>query len=264
MSTWPLLIAAIVAVGLAGCGQAYLSARTVAPTPAPPTAVPTATAGTLPTPAPPSDPWIPLKSHSAADILAAVRQAPFLQVVAGAPPGSDGYFDVSHLGTPMLVLAYRVPPHYQGVDYYEVPTLTASGMVDGTISAQLNAKHTAINVGSISGTDPAAGWPSKLVSASQAVEIVEVQQHTSLRAGANITLIYMATYDTAAVETGQINWSAGGAGPMDPNLADPWRRRPRPLRRDRRPRVLPQAAATGAAELKWLLLRVLCFERLLA
>ena len=89
-------------------------------------------------------------------------------------------------------------------------------MVDGTINAQLNAKHTAINVGSISGTDPAAGWPSKLVSASQAVEIVEVQQHTRLRAGANITLIYMATYDTAAVETGQINWSAGGAGPMDP------------------------------------------------
>ena len=131
VSTWPLLIAAIVAVGLAGCGQAYLSARTVAPTPAPPTAVPTATADTLPTPAPPSDPWIPLKSHSAADILAAVRQAPFLQVVAGAPPGSDGYFDVSHLGTPMLVLAYRVPPHYQGVVYLSAakrPRSLARGM----------------------------------------------------------------------------------------------------------------------------------------
>ena len=210
------LVVTIVGAVLVGCGSAARDVHTSSPALAWPMAVSTATAGTLPTPTAPSDPWIPLKSQSADDVLAAVRQAPFLQVVAGAPPGSDGYFDVSHLGTPVLVLAYRVPPHYEGTDYYEVPTLMASNMVDGTIDAQLNAKHTAIYVGSISSSDPAARWPSKLVSPSQANAIVEVQHHTSLRAGARITLMYMATYDTAAVETGQINWNAGGAGPMDP------------------------------------------------
>ena len=80
----------------------------------------------------------------------------------------------------------------------------------------LNVAHSAISVGSIGGYGPPPSWPSKLVSASQAASIVERQQHTTLRAGTQPALVYLAGYNTGGVETSQVKWNAGGGGPQNP------------------------------------------------
>lgn len=166
------------------------------------------------------DPWIPLKSLAPADVLTAVRQAPFLQLVSSAPPGSEGYTDLSHLGTPALVIGYR-PSHTGGIpgtssDYIEIPVLDSTGMVTDTINANLNVSHSAIYVGSVSGATHSASWPAKLVSASMAAQIVQNQQHVGLRSGQHPMLIFMASVDSIGLQTGKVSWSAGGAGPQDP------------------------------------------------
>lgn len=81
--------------------------------------------------------------------------------------------------------------------------------------AMLNQAHTAIYAGGIGGYDSPV-FPSALVSASQAVSIVERRQHTTLRAGTQPALVYLAGYNTGGVETGQVNWNAGGGGPQNP------------------------------------------------
>ncbi|MGZ3677045.1 MAG: hypothetical protein ACXWQR_00575 [Ktedonobacterales bacterium] len=165
--------------------------------------------------------WIPFRSQSAADVLAAVRQAPFLQLVSSAPPSSDGYTDLSHLDSPELVLAYHVNKSGGSVDasdYYEVPAMTPSGTVANLISAELNSSHTAISVGSVSGSDPTKHWPGRLVPPTQAVQIVQVDRHTGLRAGEHAQLIYLAAYDTLSAYDipGHLTWNAGGGGPQNP------------------------------------------------
>lgn len=117
--------------------------------------------------------WIPLASHSDTAILAAVRQSPFFQMVSASPPGTEGSWDVSHLGAPVYVAAYRAHAPQPTYDYYIVPGYDAAGQISDVIPAMLNQAHTAIYIGGISGYGPAPHFPSDLVSASQAVGIVE-------------------------------------------------------------------------------------------
>ncbi len=212
-----VLLLACLLLTVTGCGTPAMT------TTAPSTSYYGGTAPALggprePTSAPTGQTWIPLSSQSSTDILAAIKQAPFLAVVSSAPPGSDGYTDLSRLGTPVLVIAYRAPGDVSAsaLDFYEVPVLTAAGTATDTINAQLNAAHTALYVGSISGADPSDHWPAQLVSADQAAQVVVATFHTGLRSGSNIQLIYLAAYNTAAVETGQVYWDAGGGGPQNP------------------------------------------------
>ena len=207
-----LALAALVLSG-AACGRTPASsAGRGLTTTATPTAFPTDT--TIPTPAP-RYVWIPLASHSDAAIQAAVRQAPFFQLVTASPPGSDGSWDPSSLGAPVYVAAYRAHARLPVYDYYIVPGYDQDGQITGLIAAMLNEAHSAIFVGSISGYG-APYFPFALVSASQAVSIVERQQHTALRPGAQPALVYLAGYNTGGVETGRVRWNAGGGGPQNP------------------------------------------------
>lgn len=164
--------------------------------------------------------WIPLRSQSASDILAAVRQSAVFQMVSCAPPESDGYFDLSRLGAPVLVRGYGVNKEGGTVnapDYYEIPAFSASGLVVNLVSAQLNPAHTAISVGDVgSMPHPAPTFPGNLPSADQAVQIVQTQRHTGLQQGSQPHLIYLAAFNTPALETGQLTWNAGGGGPGGP------------------------------------------------
>lgn len=199
------------------CGQP--ASGRFAHTAAPPTATPAASATGTPLPTPvPEGGWIPLASHSDAAILAAVRQSSFFQFVAATPPGTEGSWDVAHLGAPVYVAAYRAGAHVPqpSYDYYIVPGYDAAGQITDLIPAKLNQAHSAIAVDSIGGYGPASSFPSSLVSASQAVSIVERQRHTTLRAGTQPSLIYLAAYDTGDVETGRIKWNGGGGGPQNP------------------------------------------------
>jgi hypothetical protein len=174
-----------------------------------------ATAGTTS----PAQIWIPLQGQSAADVLAAVRKAPLVQLVSSTPATSDGSVDLSHLGSPVLVLAYHASNsdgREDAPDFYEIPAMTPSGVITNLIDAELNPAHTAIFVGSISGTDPTTHWPGQLIPLAQAVQIVQAERHTGLRAGEHAQLIYFAAYNTSAIEAGQLTWSAGGGGPQNP------------------------------------------------
>lgn len=222
-SGWALaLLLAWCAVIAAGCGST-VAPQTQATAPAVSydgRSTPTLTApqSATPVPTPPGPVWIPLRSQSAADILAAVKQAPFLSVVSSAPPSSDGYTDVSRLGAPVLVIAYHAPGNIStsAPDYYEVPVLTSSGTVTATINAQLNPAHSALYVGSVSGSEASDHWPSTLVSADRAAQLVLTTFHTELRSGSHVQLVYLSAYNTTAIETGQLNWQAGGGGPQNP------------------------------------------------
>jgi hypothetical protein len=164
--------------------------------------------------------WIPLRSQSASDILAAVRQSAVFQMVTCAPPESDGYFDLSRLGAPVFIRGYGVNKEGGRVnapDYYEIPAYSASGLVINLVGAQLNSAHTAITVGGVSSvTHPAPTFPGDLPSANQAVQIVQTQRHTGLQPGSQPHLIYLAAFNTPALETGNLTWNAGGGGPGDP------------------------------------------------
>lgn len=207
----PCLLLAALLLAWSACGQPSnaLISHTAAPTSTPATNTP------IPPTQAPRYVWIPLASHSDAAILEAVRQATIFQLVTTSPAGTDGSWDVAHLGAPVYVAAYRAgarPPVY---DYYIVPGYDSAGQITGLISAMLNQAHTAIYVPGISGYD-SAWFPSTLVSASQAVSIVERQQHIALRTGTQPALVYLAGYNTGGVETGQVKWNAGGGGPQNP------------------------------------------------
>lgn len=217
----PLLALLGVALAMNGCGASVA--------PLTQTTAPAASDGgrpalgaeqsATPAPTPPGPVWIPLRSQSAADVLAAVKQAPFLGIVSSAPPSSDGYTDVSRLGSPVMVIAYHAPgdTSTSSPDYYEVPVLTASGSVDATVDAQLNASHTAVSVDSVTGySAPTAHWPATLVSADRAEQLVLATFHVGPRTASAARLVYLAAYDTMAIETGKLNWNAGGGGPMSP------------------------------------------------
>lgn len=205
---------------LAGCEQSAAVLPTATATHAyGPTATP---AGPRATPAPTSIPagkdWIALGSTTPDAILAAVRQAPLVQLSANSPPGSEGYTDFAHLGTPVLVAAYNAPGDAATAapDFYEVPVRTPAGLLTDTINAELNRDHTAIFVGSISGAGPGSQWPVQLVSADQAAQIVGQSLQVAPRPGTAPKLVYLAAYDGRSVMSGQINWAAGGGGPQIP------------------------------------------------
>src|SRR5215469_7343685 len=93
-------------VSLAACGSPPTSSPTVVPTATMPAEDATASACASSPPGVTS--WITLRSQSTGDILAAVRQSAVFQMVTCAPPESDGYFDLSRLGAPVLVRGFGV------------------------------------------------------------------------------------------------------------------------------------------------------------
>lgn len=204
-----LLLTAAIALTVSACS----SAAAVAPQPATPAPVaPTRTA--LPAAATiiTGSDWIPLRSNSPADIIAAAR--------ANLPtysPGSDSFniTTSSPTGTPVLVLALRDSDIPQPPDFYVVPFLTASGAPVADVTLELNANHTAVRQGGIfSGGSRPQGilWQH---SAAQAVSALEAQRHVALMAGFKPVLVYWPV-NASHFETGEITWNGGSLGPTIP------------------------------------------------
>lgn len=181
--------------------------------------LPTRTTTLAPQPSPTDtyalpDPWIPLRSTSAADILAAAKKSTLLCLPAPGLGDSPG--PLTNLGTPILVLGLHTARYPDTADYYEIPNLDAKGQTTDIVTAALNPAHTAIHVASI--TEPEHPLPNGTIahqSVSNAVAALDQQRGISICAGTAPVLVYIPI-DAALLETGQVTWIGGGGGPMDP------------------------------------------------
>jgi hypothetical protein len=158
--------------------------------------------------------WIPLRSSSPADIIAAIRQSRLFNLDRSGT--GDQLHDLSHVGTPQLVREVQPNPRSPGADCYALPILSASGATVGVAIAWLNATHSAVYIGYIRDYDqPQTGWPVGLPGAAQAVAVVQGQHQARLRAGGQPELVYFP-FDFRAQWSGTLSWHAGGEGPDDP------------------------------------------------
>lgn len=165
--------------------------------------------------APLGDGWIPLKSQSPVDILAAARQSPLFAV--NRTDGGDHQQDLSRLGAPVLVSAVQpargAPPL---PDFYIVPILDASGAATAAAELQLSPARDAINVIAIvTYAQPHPAGAIARQTASAAAATVASRAHVAPRAGAAPRLVYFAG-DAQAQEMGTVVWTAGGQSPADP------------------------------------------------
>ena len=160
--------------------------------------------------------WIPLRSTSARDIVAAARKSQlFLQRSNGS---GDHVTNLAHLGTPILVTALQPPGANAGTypDFYVLPILDNKGMVTDAAELQLNAKHSAIHVIAIvTYSQPHAQGAIQRVTPTAAQGAVRSQRHVTIQTDAAPTLIYFPG-DPISQETGQVVWTGGGEFPADP------------------------------------------------
>ena len=160
--------------------------------------------------------WIPLRSTSAHDIVAAARRSELFNERSYLP--GDHVSSLAHLGAPVLVTALqplgasaRTYP-----DFYVLPVLDNKGMVTDAAELQLNAQHTAIHVIAIvTYTQPQAQGAISPMTSAAAQAAVRAQRHATLQANASTTLVYFPG-DPIAQETGHVVWTAGGEFPADP------------------------------------------------
>lgn len=160
--------------------------------------------------------WIPLRSHTASDIIAAARRSELFNEHSN--DGGDHVSNVSHLGLPVLVRAIQPPGVAPGTypDFYVLPILGSSGAATDAAELQLNATHTAIHVIAIvTYAQPHAQGSVSHMNAATAQSTLHTQRHTDLRAGTAPTLVYFPA-DPVAQELGQVPWTGGGEFPADP------------------------------------------------
>ena len=204
-----LLLMATIALFMSACSTAAMQSAQIA-TPTPSVILPTVTP-LLPTITTGSN-WIPLRSTSTADIIAAARDT-----LPMTYQGGDSFpiTASSPTGTPVLVLALRDSDFAQPPDFYVVPILTNSGAPVADVTLELNADHTSFRQGGISsgGSRPQGIlWQH---SASQAGSALEAQRHVALMAGFTPVLVYWPVNATH-FETGEITWNGGSLGPTTP------------------------------------------------
>ncbi|WIG59404.1 MAG: hypothetical protein OJF49_002151 [Ktedonobacterales bacterium] len=157
--------------------------------------------------------WIPLKSSSAGDIIAAAKQSDLFTINAS---GQGDTMSLAKLGNPELVLSVRSPSIANPVDYYLIPVLDSANETAGVAMLALNPAHTAIHVADIvQYSTPRPAGTISLVGKQSALNAVSTQRHIALRANTSPYLIYFPA-NWAAEETGKVIWVAGGAMPYDP------------------------------------------------
>lgn len=163
----------------------------------------------------PSSPrWIPLKSQSVADIIAAARKSPLFNVDRSG--NGDYVKDLSHLGTPVLVRALHAPSGIVLPDCYVIPVQDSGGATIAAAELELNPTYSAILVMAIvTYTYPRPHNIIPRMSAAAALSVVAAQHHTSLRASAQPELVYFPV-NAYAQATGKIVWVSGGEYPADP------------------------------------------------
>ncbi len=156
--------------------------------------------------------WIPIKSNSDADILAAMKQTSFFQHTQN--DGGDHIQDLTRLGTPALVRALQPPTGGTVPDVYMLPVLNSSTAVSDAVQFELNADHTQLRFSAaITYPSPRAAFVRMTASAS--VSAVAAQHKTALRANQQPYLVYFPTHAPGPNSTTQV-WKSGGDSPFDP------------------------------------------------
>jgi hypothetical protein len=160
--------------------------------------------------------WIAIASTSPTDVVAAARQSSMLQqnlVGNGENPSN-----LSRLGSPVFVRALQPAGAAAGQfpDFYVVPILDTAGAATDAAELQLNPSRTAIQVVAIvTFSQPHPLGAISLMTATQAIAAVQVQEHIALRASALPEQVYFPA-DAAALQSSEVTWTAGGAFPADP------------------------------------------------
>jgi hypothetical protein len=185
-------------------------------------ASPTAGAGTSGDPtataAASGDEWIPLRSQSPADILAAARGGSLFK---DAQSGTgDGAPDLSRLGIPVFVQALRPAGATadQVPDFDVVPVLNEAGAATDAIELALNPARRAVQeVAIITYRAPQAGGSVAQLQADQAIQLVAAQRHVAVQANGQPYLVYFPFDPQAqADQNTESVWMGGGALPADP------------------------------------------------
>jgi hypothetical protein len=156
--------------------------------------------------------WIPIKSTSAADILAAMKQTSFFQHTQN--DSGDHIQDLSRLGMPALVRALQPPTGGTVPDVYMLPVLNSSTAVSDAVQFVLNADHTQLRF-SAAITYPSPRAAFVRMTASSSVSAVSAQHNTALRANQQPYLVYFPTH-APAPNSAAPAWTAGGDSPFDP------------------------------------------------
>lgn len=164
------------------------------------------------------DGWIPLRSQSAADILAAARSGALLHDSQAGD--GDGPHNLTRLGTPVLVRALRPAgvSASQTPDFYVVPILNTAGAATDAVELALNPARTAVQeIAIITYSAPRANGAIAVLRQEQAVQLVAKQRHVAEQSGIQPYLIY---FTVASPDPSSLNdpplWSGGGALPADP------------------------------------------------
>ncbi|MEO7003122.1 MAG: hypothetical protein ABI068_15000, partial [Ktedonobacterales bacterium] len=160
--------------------------------------------------------WITLRSQAPADIIAAARQSTLFRVDRSG--NGDYVKDLSHLGSPKLVLALRTGGWTATTmpDFYILPVSGPTGATIAAAELALNPTHTAIQVIAIVTYTKALPHDTiGRMSMRQSLAAISAQRHVALRASAQPHLVYFPV-NTVSQQTGKIIWLAGGEYPADP------------------------------------------------
>jgi hypothetical protein len=162
-------------------------------------------------------PWVPLRSESPADVLAAAQSTGMFQSAMTGDDAISVALKSGTLGQPALVKPYRDGTVLDTV--WVIPVLGSAG----TPSAMLEfvydrpnhrlraASFDAVGVGMFYGSHP---FP--FIDASEAASLAQQARKVSPMAGRAAELIYFPT-DHTAVLTGQSPaWTGGGESVIDP------------------------------------------------
>lgn len=175
--------------------------------------------GTVATPAPSTgDEWIPLRSQSPADILAAARSGALLR--ESRDGSGDHVDDLSRLGPPVLVVALRPAgvSAAQVPDFYVIPVLSQASAATDAIELALNPAHTAVQeIAIVTYATPRANGSIAMLGADHALQAVASQRQVAAAAMSRPYLVYFPMdpqWQTS--QSGQPTWTAGGALPADP------------------------------------------------
>jgi hypothetical protein len=158
------------------------------------------------------DGWIPLRSTSPSDIIAAVSQGPLLAQSADSSAGA------TRLGTPLLVhgLASRLGDALP--DVYVVPLLDRSGRATEAAEAVLNPTHSALHVTTVvtftHPRSPALVAMSATAALDRLLQISRIR-HLALQPSGPPRLVYFPV-DAQAQAAGGVIWRAGGEDPANP------------------------------------------------
>ena len=148
-------------------------------------------------PTPTTGDWIPISADTPAAVLAVFKQSGMYSAAqSSATTGvGDAQYDLSRPETPLFVRELHIPGSIVMPDMYIIPFDMANGTVGYLMLCNVNATHTAIEVGEVMGVGTKNGAPVPhgglvYLSASAAEGVLYAQRHVRLMPGKQPYLVY--------------------------------------------------------------------------